>query len=179
MIFVYLRAYYSLAILTIYMRNSFFRYLFAFSMLLFVNGVHARNFTDTTAEKKAIMQLVKDYENAWNRHDAKGLADNYNINATWVNWFGAYYIGKKDIQDHYEAVHATYFKNTQYFTRSIEDITFVKPDVAIAHIRTGLTGDSRYPGQTFEFRRMIVLTKYEGRWLIFAGQNAKLNEGVK
>jgi ketosteroid isomerase-like protein len=55
----------------------------------------------------------------------------------------------------------------------------VKPDVAIAHVRTALTGDERYPGQTFEFRRIIVLTKHKTGWLILAGQNAKLNEGVK
>ncbi|BAV04751.1 hypothetical protein FLA_0750 [Filimonas lacunae] len=134
---------------------------------------------DTAKEVMAIKQLIKNYEDAWNRHDAKGLADNYDTNATWVNWFGAYYIGKKDIQQHYETVHTTYFKPTHYYTRAIEDITFIKPDVAIAHVRTGLTGDARYPGQIFEFRRMIVLTRHGSSWLIFAGQNAKLNEGIK
>lgn len=114
---------------------------------------------DTTKDKEAIKQHVTNYESAWNRHDSKGLADSYDTNATWVNWFGAYYIGKKNIKDHYEAVHTTYFKNSHYYTRAIEDITFVKPDVAISHIRTGLTGDTRFAGQTFEFRKTIVLTK--------------------
>lgn len=66
---------------------------------------------DTTKDKEAIKLLVTNYEYAWNRHDAKGLTDNYDTNATWVNWFGAYYIGKKDIQDHYEAIHANPFQN--------------------------------------------------------------------
>ena len=65
-----------------------------------------------------------------------------------------------------------------YYTRSIEDVTFVKPDVALMHVRTGLTDDERFPGQTFEFRRTLVLTKRDGAWRILAGQNAKLNEGV-
>lgn len=147
-------------------------------LMLIVNSITAQQL-DTTKEKEAIKQLVSNYENGWNRHDARSLADNYDINATWVNWFGAYYIGKKDIQDHYEAVHTTYFKTSHYYTRSIEDITFVKPDVAISHIRTGLTGDTRFPGQTFEFRRTIILTKHNNAWLILAGQNAKLNEGIK
>jgi hypothetical protein len=51
--------------------------------------------------------------------------------------------------------------------------------VAVAHVRTGLTDDARYPGETFEFRRMIVLTKTDGVWLIQAGQNAKLEKGIK
>jgi uncharacterized protein (TIGR02246 family) len=157
--------------------------LFKISLLTLVLGVAFENVVaqkiDTTKDKEAIKELVTNYENAWNRHDSKGLANNYDNNATWVNWFGAYYIGKKDIQDHYETVHTTYFKTSHYFTRAIEDIIFIKPDVAISHIRTGLTGGTRFPGKTFEFRRTIVLTKKEGTSLILAGQNAKLNEGIK
>ncbi|WP_029270056.1 SgcJ/EcaC family oxidoreductase [Flavobacterium sp. KJJ] len=133
---------------------------------------------DTANDKDAIKQLVTNYENAWNRHDPKGLADNYDNNATWVNWFGAYYIGKEDIQNHYEIVHTSYFKSSHYYTRAVEDIIFVKPDVAISHIRTGLSGDTRFPGKTFEFRRTIILKKKDGKWLILAGQNAKLNDGI-
>jgi len=134
---------------------------------------------DESQEERALRLVVANYESAWNRHDAKGLAAQYHTDATWVNWFGAYSKGQQDIQEHYQTVHSTYFKTSHYYTRSIEDITFVKPDVAIMHVRTGLTGDERYPGQTFEFRRTLVLTKRDGAWRILAGQNAKLNEGVK
>jgi len=134
---------------------------------------------DTAKENRAIRQLVKNYEEAWNRHDPKALAANYRVDATWVNWFGAYYIGRQDIEDHYRTTHNTYFKPSHYYTRSVEDIQYLKPDVAVAHVRTGLTDDARYPGETFEFRRMIVLTKADGVWLIQAGQNAKLEKGIK
>jgi|GEM_PF-591703 len=161
------------------MRQLQFRKVSAFLLLCMVFHLHAAAQTDTASGKKGIEESVKKYEDAWNRHDPKGLAECYDSSATWVNWFGAYYIGRKDIQYHYELTHGSYFKDTHYYTRAIEDVTFIKPDVAIAHVRTGLTGDSRYPGQTFEFRRTIVLTQKEGRWLVIAGQNAKLNEGVK
>lgn len=141
--------------------------------------LHAAAQTDAASDRKAIERSVKNYEDAWNRHDPAGLANCYDSLATWVNWFGAYYIGRKDIRYHYEITHGSYLKDTHYYTRAVEDITFVKPDVAIAHVRTSLSGDSRYPGQVFEFRRTIVLEKEEGQWLIIAGQNAKLNEGVK
>jgi uncharacterized protein (TIGR02246 family) len=134
---------------------------------------------DTAKENKAIRQLVLNYEDAWNRHDPKALASNYRTDATWVNWFGAYYTGRQDIEDHYRTTHNTYFKPSHYYTRRIEDIQYLHPDVAIAHVRTGLTDDARYPGEVFEFRRMIVLTKRDGTWLIQAGQNAKLEKGVK
>jgi uncharacterized protein (TIGR02246 family) len=135
--------------------------------------------TDTALENGQIRQLIKNYEDAWNRHDPKGLADNYTIDATWVNWFGAYYKGRDDIQFHYQQVHTTYFKATHYYTRAIEDITYPYPNFAISHVRTGLDGDERFPGQTFEFRRMIVVVKRDGFWKILAGQNAKLEKGIK
>jgi uncharacterized protein (TIGR02246 family) len=134
---------------------------------------------DTAKENRAIRQLVKNYEDAWNRHDPKALAANYRVDATWVNWFGAYYIGRQDIEDHYRTTHNTYFKPSHFYTRAVEDIQYLKPDVAVAHVRTGLTDDARYPGETFEFRRMIVLTKLDSVWLIQAGQNAKLEKGIK
>jgi len=150
-----------------------------FTIFVFTCYVVNAQKLDTTGEITAIKQLVQQYEDAWNRHDPQGLANNYDTDATWVNWFGAYYKGKEDIRHHYQIVHESYFKNTTYYTRAVEDVTFLKPDIAIAHVRTGLSGDSRYPGQTFEFRRMIVLSKHQGHWLIKAGQNAKLDPGVK
>ena len=134
---------------------------------------------DTLKERQALTLLVKNYENAWNRHDAQGLAAQYCSDATWVTWFGTYWKGQPDILAHYVAAHSTYFKTSRYYTRAIEDLTFVKPDVAIMHVRTGLSGDTRYPGQTQEFRRTLMLAKRNGIWGILAGQNAKLNEGVK
>ena len=160
------------------MKKAIYRIIWTLLCSVPVYKAAAQNF-DTTVERQAIVKLVKNYEDAWNRHDPKGLADNYDIDATWVNWFGAYYIGRKDIENHYDTVHATYFKTSQYYTRAIEDISFIKPDIAIAHVRTGLGGDIRFPGQTFEFRRTIILIKRNNIWLIQAGQNAKLNPGVK
>ena len=110
---------------------------------------------DTTKNKEAIKQLVTNYENAWNRHDSKSLADNYDTNATWVNWFGAYYIGKKDIQNHYETVHTTYFKTSHYYTRAIEDIVFVKPDVAISTSALVLQGMHVIPDKRLSFAERL------------------------
>jgi len=160
------------------MRNLLAIQLLIIALSLTLHAAAAQQ-VDKSKEETALRLVVANYESAWNRHDAKGLAEQYHPDATWVNWFGAYSKGQPDIQEHYQTVHSTYFKTSHYYTRSIEDITFVKPDVSIMHVRTGLTGDERYPGQTFEFRRTLVLTKRDGIWRILAGQNAKLNEGIK
>lgn len=134
---------------------------------------------DTAKENTAIRQLVKNYEDAWNHHDPVALGASYRQNATWVNWFGAMYMGRQDIESHYRTTHASYFKISRYYTRSLEDIQYLQADIAIVHVRTGLSDDTRYPGETFEFRRLMVLTKVDGVWLIQAGQNAKLEKGIK
>jgi uncharacterized protein (TIGR02246 family) len=153
--------------------------IFIVSLLgLFLQFANAQSI-DTASGNRAIRQLVRNYEDAWNRHDPKALAANYAQDATWVNWFGAYYVGRQDIEDHYRTTHNTYFMNSHYYTREVEDIQYLNPDIAISHVRTGLSDDSRYPNEVFEFRRMIVLTKQNGKWLIQAGQNAKLEKGVK
>jgi ketosteroid isomerase-like protein len=76
-------------------------------------------------------------------------------------------------------VHGSYFKQSHFTTRAVEDISFLKPDVALVHVRTALSGDTRYPGQTVEFRRTLVFTQRGGVWRIAAGQNAKLAAGVE
>jgi uncharacterized protein (TIGR02246 family) len=134
---------------------------------------------DTAKNNPAIRQLVKNYELAWNSHDPKALAANYREDATWVNWFGAKYTGRQDIENHYRTTHEGYFKISHYYTRAIEDMRYLTPDIAIVHVQTGLRDDTRYPGQTFEFRRMMVVTRANGTWLIQAGQNAKLEKGIK
>ncbi|RRB17929.1 YybH family protein [Larkinella knui] len=154
------------------------RHLAAIALLsLLPYAIRAQQSTQNPAQE-AIQSVIKKYEEAWNRHDAKALAEQYHTDATWVNWFGAYYKGRAEIEQHYQTTHSTYFKTTHFTTRSIEDITLIKPDMALVHVRTDLSGDERYPGQTFRFRRTIVLTNKDGDWRILAGQNAKLNEGV-
>jgi len=154
--------------------------LLQLSLLLTLSGLTAwGQQADTLKENTAIRQMIKNYEDAWNQHSPEKLAAKITTDATWVNWFGAYYKGRADIEMHYRQVHTTYFKNTQYYTRAVEDIVYTHPDMAIVHVRTGLTGDERYPGKVFEFRRMIVVTKRDGGWKILAGQNAKLEPGIK
>jgi uncharacterized protein (TIGR02246 family) len=145
---------------------------------LFAHATIAQKGNQISAQE-AIKLVINNYEQAWNRHDAKTLAEQYHTDATWVNWFGAYYKGRAEIEKHYQTTHSTYFKATQFTTRSIEDVTLVKPDMALVHVRTDLSGDERYPGQTFRFRRTILLTNKDGGWRILAGQNAKLNEGIE
>ena len=131
-----------------------------------------------TMEREAIEVNIMGYEGGWNRHDAKAIAELYHADATWINWFGEFEKGRDSIRVHFQKIHSTYYKTSHANTVSIEDLIFIKPDVAVSHVRMDLTGDERYPGQTMRFRRTIILTKRDGVWRILAGQNAKLRDDI-
>lgn len=149
----------------------------AIVMTLFVGfvckSVYAQN-SNETKDEVAVRAVIKNYENSWNKHDAISLANLYHVDASKVNWYGTYYKGKDSIQALYKTIHNSYYKSSHFKTLSIEDLTFVKPDVVIIHCLDELTGDERNPKQIFHHRRTIVLTKREDVWKILAVQNAKL-----
>ena len=147
------------------------------AFVLSLQTVSAQLF-DETKEREAVKLNIMGYEEGWNRHDAKAIAELYHTDAAWVNWFGEYEKGRDSIQVHFQKIHSTYYKTSHVNTVSIEDLTFIKSDVAVSHVRMDLTGDERYPGQTMRFRRTIIMTKRDGVWRILAGQNAKLREDV-
>ena len=147
------------------------------AFVLSLQTVSAQVFNETK-EREAVSLNIMGYEEGWNRHDAKAIAELYHTEAAWINWFGEYEKGRDSIQVHFQKIHSTYYKTSHVSTVAIEDLTFIKSDVALSHIRMDLTGDERYPGQTMRFRRTIILTKRDGVWRILAGQNAKLREDV-
>ena len=154
------------------------RLLLSIALGLTLHNASAQAFNETK-EREAVKQNIMGYEEAWNRHDAKAIADLYHTDAAWVNWFGEYEKGRDTIQIHFQKIHSTYYKTSHVTTIAIEDLMFIKPDVVISHVRMDLTGDERYPGQTMRFRRTVLLIKRDGVWRILAGQNAKLREDVK
>lgn len=138
--------------------------------LLWTNAVAQ----SSTSDSDAVKAVIKNYEDAWNRHDAIALGKLYQKDAAKVNWYGTYYKGRDSIQALYNTIHTSYYKSSHFKTISIEDLTFLKPDIALVHCLDELTGDQRYSGQTFHHRRTILLTKQNGEWKIQAVQNAKL-----
>jgi hypothetical protein len=56
----------------------------------------------------------------------------------------------------------------------IEDLTFLTPTVALAHVRSELTGDERTPGETFQYRKTILFTKKGEVWRIRALHNTRI-----
>jgi len=121
------------------------------------------------------MVVLKAHEENWNRHDMDAWADQIlHEDSDWVNWRGGYWHGKTAIREGHRAIHKSYYKSTRLSPQRIEDLEFITPDVAIAHVRSELSGDERSPGQTFTYRKTIVFTKQKGLWRIRALHNTRL-----
>jgi hypothetical protein len=48
------------------------------------------------------------------------------------------------------------------------------PDIALAHVRSELTGDERSPGETFEYRKSALFTRKAGSWRIRGLHNTRI-----
>lgn len=123
----------------------------------------------------AIRVVLKAHEENWNRHDMDAWADQIlHEDSDWVNWRGGYWHGKAAIREGHRAIHKAHYRNSRLSPQRIEDLAFITPEIAIAHVRSELSGDERAPGQTFTYRKTMVLTKQKGVWRIRALHNTRL-----
>lgn len=143
-------------------------------------SVHQRTPADgvvvapTEADRSQVTRLVYDFEAAWNRHDMEAFAALFHEDAEWVHWRGGLWTGRPAIYEGHRAIHETYYRTSQARVQGIESLRFFSPTVAYVRVRSDMTGDARYPGETFRYRRTMILSKRDGRWLIIAGHNTRI-----
>lgn len=124
-----------------------------------------------TEESNAIKQIIANMERAHNQHDADELDRHFTSDATWVNVFGARLSGWQQINE----VHKTLYKGplqNSYARYQVVNISFVRSDVVIAHIRqypTTPEGEIIEEGQGS--LAIYVMVKESGVWKVAAGQN--------
>jgi uncharacterized protein (TIGR02246 family) len=125
-------------------------------------------------EMEDIKKAVAAVESAFNRHDAEALVRRYTQEVVWVNVMGMRLKGKDEILRFSRKAFASALQDS-YARYVVEDISFLKPDVAVVNIR-------QYPatkeGQVIEGGQgsvaIYVMTKHDGDWLVAAGQNSFL-----
>lgn len=134
----------------------------------------------TQADRAQVEKLVHDFEAAWNRHDMRAFAELFHEDAEWIHWRGGLWSGKPEIYEGHKAIHETYYRTSRAKLQGIEALHFLAPTVAYVRVRSDMTGDARFPGETFRYRRTMILGKRDGRWLIIKGHNTRIvgNTGV-
>lgn len=130
---------------------------------------------DEEAATREIMAVLKAHKESWNSHDMDKWADALlHDDSDWVNWRGGYWHGKAAIKAGHQAIHKSYYRNSNVSDQRVEDLIFLAPNTALVHARSSLSGDERAPGQSFQYRKTILFTKQKGVWRIRALHNTRL-----
>lgn len=103
--------------------------LFSASLLLCVIGAdagqtskeqHAKVSQLSKADEKAIRDIMKAQETAWNKHDMKSFTKSFRDDAEGINIVGMYWRGKAQILEHLTKYHKTNFKNLEEYLEDVQ-----------------------------------------------------------
>ena len=114
-----------------------------------------------TAEQ-AVKQGVKDLEAAWDKHDAKAVAELYTTEGEIITETGQTLSGRDGIEQALTQAFSDSLKDCT-LKETIEKVRLIKPDVAIVDAEAQLkNGDT----EVNKVHVVSVVVKHEGKWLI-------------
>jgi uncharacterized protein (TIGR02246 family) len=130
-----------------------------------------------TDDEYAIMQLIGELMDAWNRGDAKAYGARYLADGTFTNANGSFYLGRSEFDRRHEEIFRGVLRGTTV-AMTIKKLRFVRPDVAIVDLATEISGSPLRP-QGVEVGPkgvlpsclLMVLLKERGTWWIAAYHN--------
>jgi uncharacterized protein (TIGR02246 family) len=118
--------------------------------------------SDQSADEAAIRKMVASYVEAFNRHDAKSLADHWSPDAVYLNRrTGEEVVGRNAIAEQFSALLK---EQPQLKVEvNVESIQFVSPNVAVERGKTKLLAPNAEPE---EIDYTAVEVKRDGKWLL-------------
>jgi uncharacterized protein (TIGR02246 family) len=128
-------------------------------------------------DERQIEQLLGELTDAWNRGDANAYGARYLADATFTNANGSFYLGRDEFDRRHEEIFRGVLRGTT-LAMTINKLRFVRPDVAIVDVGTGISGSPLRP-QGVEVEPdgllrsclLMVLLKQDGGWWIAAYHN--------
>jgi uncharacterized protein (TIGR02246 family) len=127
-------------------------------------------------EQEAIRRLITEMTEGFNRHDGRAASVMYLPNARLVTVRGEVMNGQAEIEKGLSAIFATRAKNASHRTMDVT-ITFLRADVALAHVTNELSGLVAPDGQALPPHQELslrVLTKEAGQWRVAAFHNTMI-----
>jgi hypothetical protein len=135
------------------------------------DAVPGRNEQD---EKAIRAKIAYGYEEAWNRHEpGKAVTPDKCVDdAVFINVTGGWVKGCRAAADLLTPLHAPGGRFHELTRRHVvEDLRFIRPDVAIAVVKTFDHRIAGKPTPGRETRGLVVLSKEGGLWKTTANQN--------
>jgi uncharacterized protein (TIGR02246 family) len=131
-----------------------------------VLSAHAQS-KASDADSAAIKQVVADFLDGFNHHDAHAWAMPFTEDGDFTNVTGLTRHGRKEVEERFTMLFNGPLK-TAHRTATVRHIRFVKPDVAAVDAEWELVGSRAADGSENPARKGIftwVMTKQDGRWL--------------
>ena len=118
------------------------------------------------ADSAAIRQVVAQFMDTFNRHDAQGWASFFLEDGDFTNIFGLSVHGRKGIEERFKMLFAGSLKDA-HRTATVRHIRFIKPDVAAVDAEWVLVGSKAANGSENPVRKGLftwVMVKQGGSW---------------
>ncbi|GHG75516.1 SgcJ/EcaC family oxidoreductase [Comamonas sp. JC664] len=125
----------------------------------------------------AILQLVSDQTEAWNRQDAAAWSKDFATDAAFINIVGTVFEGRDEIQRRHAGIFESIFKGSQSQV-TVRKVTFIQDGLAIVDTTHEVTGHPGLPPGVqntepgvLRTQMRYVMKAVDGQWRILAGQN--------
>jgi uncharacterized protein (TIGR02246 family) len=117
------------------------------------------------------------FQSAWNSHDMEAFGTLFQDDATFVNRFGHYVRGVREIIDLHRPIHETIYRDSTLRNELI-DVMFVGSEAAIIHFWSRLATGPAHPAGPHEVDTLVlaVLTRKQEIWRIQALENVTLTD---
>lgn len=119
--------------------------------------------TSHVAEEESIRSVLARFYEGWNAHDVEKMVSVYAEDVDHINVYAKWNQGKPAIREAIKTFHSGPGKN-DHKTYTIEKIRFIKPDVAVVHVRSLST-----VGNIGTY----VMSKETGAWLVVSFTNVE------
>jgi uncharacterized protein (TIGR02246 family) len=144
--------------------------LAAFLLLSFsVGAAPAQPQSGNAADEAAIKQLIASNTQAFNQHDAHGVAADYAEDADFTNMRGASQHSRKNIEAFLTPLFATGALKNANRTLTVRSVRFLAPTIAEVDIDSVLVGTTTPDGKENPPRKGLVndiVSKQNGKWMI-------------
>jgi uncharacterized protein (TIGR02246 family) len=124
-------------------------------------------------DEQAIRDIARRLEEGWNSGDGQAFAAPFAEDSDYIVVDGRHIKGRLANAEGHQRIFDTIYKGSTN-TMSVESLRFIRPDVAVAHVRHHLKFSR--DGQPVEghARSTWVLTRNKGQWSIAAFQNTPI-----
>ena len=131
---------------------------------------------DTRTDEDAIRKVIVEMTEGFNSHDGVAASRMYLPNAPLVTVRGEVMKGQAEIEKGLSAIFATRAKAASHKTLNVA-ISFLRPDIALAHVTNELSGLVAPDGQALPPHQELslrVFTKTDAGWKVAAFHNTMI-----